>query len=983
MEEEAISSESAQRQKAAKLLGTPDLTQGSSWDYMFGPIFDAWHSLQLLGRRLRVYYVAWYARRRYTQAEARAEVPGLTKEEQAAIWDETHAYVAGMVCGHILVLEGLWVKLGQYMSTRADILPDVWVSHLLQLQDAVPPKSFSDVHATLVEEFGKARRSAKPCGCGRSKDVEADEEVIWPFERIDENPLGTASIAQVHRAWLIGGDQVVVKVQHRGVEDIILQDLDNAAYLVAELAKSKPEYDFRDILNEWCAETKKEVDFIHEADNTERVAANLRNLTGIKLPRVIRCTPSGIPVEPTRKVLVLEYIDGVKPTDRNALSSWGVRGDQIMERLSAAFAHQVFVDGLFNGDPHPGNMLIERGTGMPVLLDFGLVKELPTDTRVAFCRLILAAADSDFTGLLQALKEMGLSKHVSLANPEEAMEAVQYMFRDAAPDVNARRRSTHNRDISTSGNRYDAFEEELPPPTGGHLPPFPASLLTRGASARGHGGSTQGVDSSQLLSTPLSRGKSEATGKRYPVEATPGTVIFLLRVVSCLRGIAVSLGCQHSYLAAFAPYARQALRASLLASTSPAPILPARTPLEAELRKVASQLCSAGDALGLQVVVFRRGVLEAELAWGEMGPLDPRPMQSDSLISAFSCGKALAVLLVHVLVDKGLLASLDDPVCRYWPAFASSGKECITVRQVLEHRAGLAYAMPSFASDKGVGAAVRELCNFGRMRNWIATARPDRSQMGKAEYHAVTHGWLVAGLAEKIAQAHDKRWTYEALVRELILLPLGIIQDVAVRIPEAEDKVICNGQNLETRLTSVGVSAKVLPKDGSGDMLGDMSSGMSALEEMGMDPRVFNDASLRSSLLPAVNTHWTARGLATMYSALAFDGAIPGKGRVLSQSYCRRLQAEVASAQGPDLWPCGFRRMKVATSADNRNEVLRGFGFPGLYNNMAYADPAEGLGVAILVNQLDTEGIAAREVLETIARVLRVARHTMDGLGVS
>merc|ERR1711975_59780 len=173
----------------------------------------------------------------------------------------------------------------------------------------------------------------------------------------------------------------------------------------------------------------------------------------------------------------------------------------------------------------------------------------------------------------------------------------------------------------------------------------------------------------------------------------------------------------------------------------------------------------------------------------------------------------------------GLIASLDDPVCRYWPAFSSEGKGAITVRQLLEHKAGLAQAMPDLSAAGGLGAVVRDLCNFEKMRNRVAKARPKRSDIGRPEYHAVTHGWLVAGLAEKVAQAHDKRWSYEALVLELILRPLGISNDVAVRIPEAAgDPMICNGQNLESRLASIGLNSKMLQQDGAGDMLGDMSN---------------------------------------------------------------------------------------------------------------------------------------------------------------
>jgi len=293
--------------------------------------------------------------------------------------------------------------------------------------------------------------------------------------------------------------------------------------------------------------------------------------------------------------------------------------------------------------------------------------------------------------------------------------------------------------------------------------------------------------------------------------------------------------------------------------------------------------------------------------------------------------------------------------------------------------------MPELSSDDGLGAAVRSFCNFDKMRNGIAKACAKPADIGRAEYHAVTHGWLVAGLAEKIAQAHDKRWTYEALVQELILRPLGIINEVAVRIPEAQDELICNGQILETRLASIGLSGKMLPQNDSVDMFGDLSNANNSLKEMGMDPRAFNDPSLRAALLPAVNTHWTARGLATIYAALACDGALPGQGRILSSSYCRRLQDEIASIKVPgnEYWPTGFRRMKVARSANDLTEVPRGFGFPGLFNNMAYCDPAEGLSVAVLVNQFDTKGAAAKELLSTIAQVLDVSRHTTDGLGVN
>merc|ERR1719171_2102875 len=100
--------------------------------------------MKLLGRRCRVYAIAWYCHRQYTQAEKKTKEAKLTAAEKAAIWDETHAHVSSLVCSQILALEGLWVKLGQYLSTRPDVLPDVWVQNLAELQDALPARPFSD-----------------------------------------------------------------------------------------------------------------------------------------------------------------------------------------------------------------------------------------------------------------------------------------------------------------------------------------------------------------------------------------------------------------------------------------------------------------------------------------------------------------------------------------------------------------------------------------------------------------------------------------------------------------------------------------------------------------------------------------------------------------------------------------------------------------------------------------------------------------------
>lgn len=152
-------------------------------------------------------------------------------------------------------MEGLWVKLGQYLSTRADVLPEPYIQLLKQLQDSLPPRPVNEVRNTIEEEFGKPV-----------------EELFSEFVEV---PLATASIAQVHRATLRNGQEVVVKVQHEGIKHVILEDLKNAKSIVEWIAWAEPVYNFNPMIDEWCREAPKELDFNIEADNTRKVASNL------------------------------------------------------------------------------------------------------------------------------------------------------------------------------------------------------------------------------------------------------------------------------------------------------------------------------------------------------------------------------------------------------------------------------------------------------------------------------------------------------------------------------------------------------------------------------------------------------------------------------------------------------------------------------------------------------------------------------------
>lgn len=261
--------------------------------------------------------------------------------------------------------------------------------------------------------------------------------------------------------------------------------------------------------------------------------------------------------------------------------------------------------------------------------------------------------------------------------------------------------------------------------------------------------------------------------------------------------------------------------------------------------------------------------------------------------------------------------------------------------------------------------------------------QPRAAEIGRESYHALTQGWLLGGLAEHVAQdfLKNNRHDYASLVKDLVLDPLGIVSEVRVCIPS--DKKGCGqiSEEYMERLASISLHPKELAADG--DLLcniGGQKGQSEGLMSLGLDPRVFNDPVVRQGTIPAVNTCFTARGLAAIYAALGADGSLEGKGRILSIPYLKKLQQEIASSRCLKTWPLGFRRFRVMPRSGD--PVPRAFGFAGLYNNMAYCDPGENLGVALLVNHLDYDATAPKDLLRTLAAKLDVTPHSLDGLGV-
>lgn len=271
-----------------------------------------------------------------------------------------------------------FIKFGQILSTRPDLIPAVFCDELQGLQDDVPPMGEEDVKKVLAEELGT-------------------ESVFAEFEL---EPIAAASIAQVHRAKLASGEVVAVKVQRPGIQATIDADLDILYFLARQLVTAVPETELFDppgIVREFERAIRKELDFSSEAKNIEKFRHNFKDVDYIHIPKVYREVS-------TSKVLTMEFVEGTKITDAVAK---GEGDPEILARraLNSLFL-QFFRHGFFHGDLHPGNILVLPGNRI-CYLDFGLAGRLTPEMRDRMIDMLFAVGRRDFEQLARVLYDMG------------------------------------------------------------------------------------------------------------------------------------------------------------------------------------------------------------------------------------------------------------------------------------------------------------------------------------------------------------------------------------------------------------------------------------------------------------------------------------------------------------------------------------------------------------------------------------------------
>lgn len=276
-----------------------------------------------------------------------------------------------------------FIKLGQIASTRGDLLPPDLIKELEKLQSHVAPFPAAEARK-LIEE---------------SLEAPIDEL----FMIFDDTPVGSASIGQVHRAMLHTGEDVAVKVQRANIEKRVRTDLEILRHL-AVLAESNLEwarnYQVTDMIEEFSDALINELDYTIEARNVERIGKTHKNDNKIKIPEIYW-------EYSTKNVMVMDFIKGIPVNHFDELDKLNINRSDLAETLARAIFQQIFEEGYFHGDPHPGNVSVLRD-GTLVFLDFGMIGRLTSDLKNNFGSLLISLMRKDSDGVVKAIVKMGV-----------------------------------------------------------------------------------------------------------------------------------------------------------------------------------------------------------------------------------------------------------------------------------------------------------------------------------------------------------------------------------------------------------------------------------------------------------------------------------------------------------------------------------------------------------------------------------------------
>jgi ubiquinone biosynthesis protein len=303
-------------------------------------------------------------------------------------WQRTHRAAAREIKQVALSLAGAFTKAAQILGARADFLPAPFIEELSQFHDAVPPRRFETLAPRVERDLGR-----------RLDEV---------FASVEREALAAASLAQVHRATLRDGSQVVVKIRYPEIPRIIPLDLGMLRRVVAIVQRIQRRIDLRALVTEVTRFIELELDFPREARSTERLAKQVAGLRDVVVPRLY-------PELCGENVLVLEYLEGIQIARTKELVAAGHKLSDVARKVGALYGTMIFEQGFFHGDPHPGNLLV-LPDGRIGLLDFGLCKELPPGFARQVATMMVSSMIGDSRAAFAAAEKLGFD--VASMRPE-------------------------------------------------------------------------------------------------------------------------------------------------------------------------------------------------------------------------------------------------------------------------------------------------------------------------------------------------------------------------------------------------------------------------------------------------------------------------------------------------------------------------------------------------------------------------------------
>eukprot|EP00850_Spirogloea_muscicola_P022824 SM000313S11974 [mRNA] locus=s313:57890:61361:- [translate_table: standard] len=437
----------------------------------------------------------------------------------AAAWERQHESAADKLHALCVDLGGFYLKGGQFLA-KPDLVPAAWVRRLSVLHDAAPATPFRTARAVVEAELG------------------ADLSSV--FDHFDATPVGSASVAQVHRARLRRSKKdVAVKVQHPGSEHLMMTDLRNLRSFAGYLQRYELSFDLLSVVCELQDQVQYEFDFQQEAASMDAIGESLAQGPAInggggawwrwnrnknRSPIIV---PRSVPGLVTRRLLVMDFVEGTPiarlsdEMQRRGISPDGLAATaakkSILRDLSAAYGHMILSDGHFQADPHPGNILVCRG-GKVALLDYGQTKVLPDRMRLALAGTILAICADDTPAMASHLREMGIETEKDARVAPQSFRRMAHMMFDTETTAEFANTNPFSSDSSLKSNPIKANQ----------LPSCP--------------------ETSYWLWCCLQRAAS-----------FPKDMFFVLRTIQLLRGLSYGMGVSHSVAKQWRPLAEQAL----------------------------------------------------------------------------------------------------------------------------------------------------------------------------------------------------------------------------------------------------------------------------------------------------------------------------------------------------------------------------------------------------------------------------------------